>query len=125
MYDYMETVKADVREWIDENMPENTEERLLEDEVYDECWVDDSVTGNASGSYTFSRYEAKQHFFEDDNVQDYLRNMCDEGFTSMEEIGACVASDDWENWMYSSVVGVSVKQYMKYILNCLMIERSG
>lgn len=96
MYDYMETVKADVREWIEENMPENTEERLLEDEVYEECWVDDSVTGNASGSYTFSRYEARENFFGDDNVQDYLRNMCDEGFTSMEEIGACVCSDDWE-----------------------------
>ena len=96
MYDYMETVMADVREWLDDNAPDNTEEQLTEKEVYDECWVDDSVTGNASGSYTFSRYEAKQNFMQDDNVQDYLRNMCDEGFTSMDEIGAYVVSDDWE-----------------------------
>ena len=30
------------------------------------CWIDDGVTGNGSGSYTFNRYEAEE------NVKDLI-----------------------------------------------------
>ena len=33
----------------------------LEERLHDDLWVDDSVTGNGSGSYTFNRYEAEQN----------------------------------------------------------------
>lgn len=29
--------------------------------VYDELWIDDSVTGNGSGSYTFNSYKAEEN----------------------------------------------------------------
>lgn len=68
MYDYEMAVRDDVKQAIEENY---TEDEIIQhlaedrdgwqDELYDDLWVDDSVTGNASGSYTFNSYEAEQN----------------------------------------------------------------
>lgn len=59
-YDYLENVKEDVRNYIEENKivvtSSNREE--VEQELNDTLFVNDSVTGNASGSYTFSTWQA-------------------------------------------------------------------
>lgn len=62
MYDYLEAVKNDVKEYIDENInvADYTKEELEED-LYERCWIADSVTGNASGSYTFNAYQAGEN----------------------------------------------------------------
>ena len=75
-YDYREAVKADVKEWIEENgIPEdlgiydNAEEYLWET-----LWTADSVTGNASGSYTFSRAKAEENLADNEDLaQEALR----------------------------------------------------
>lgn len=48
-YDYYETVKKDIRQYIEDNEIDinNIDIEALESEL----WVADSVTGNASGSY--------------------------------------------------------------------------
>lgn len=60
-YDYLENVKEDVRNYIEENKivvtSSNREE--VEQELNDTLFVNDSVTGNASGSYTFSTWQAE------------------------------------------------------------------
>lgn len=68
-YDYLENVKEDVRNYIEENKivvtSSNREE--VEQELDDTLFVNDSVTGNASGSYTFSTWQAEEnlcHNFE-------------------------------------------------------------
>lgn len=63
MYNYFENVKEDVKNYIKENDIEITEENReeIEQNLYDDLFVEDSVTGNASGSYTFSTYEAEQN----------------------------------------------------------------
>lgn len=68
-YDYLENVKEDVRNYIEENKivvtSSNREE--MEQELNDTLFVNDSVTGNASGSYTFSAWQAEEnlcHNFE-------------------------------------------------------------
>lgn len=60
-YDYEQAVKDDVRYWIDEHIDFDDWDDWddLRDHVYDECWVDDGVTGNASGSYTFNAWRAE------------------------------------------------------------------
>lgn len=67
-YDYLEAIKSDVLEAISERYSvEDTALRLLndradfEEELNDLLWNDDSVTGNASGSYTFSTYRAEEY----------------------------------------------------------------
>lgn len=65
MYDYEMAVREDVQQAIEDNYTEDEIiQHLAEDrdgwqeELYDDLWVDDSVTGNASGSYTFNSYTA-------------------------------------------------------------------
>ena len=119
MYNYRESVVADVRNWIEDNKGEleGMCPELVEDFLYDTLWVDDSVTGNASGSYTMCRYEARQNFFEDCDSEDYLDQMVDEGFTSREEIGKAICAGDWERldvtircWLLGEAVAEVVRE---------------
>ena len=69
-YNYIENVKEDVKTAILDNY---TKEEIknafksleardeLYEKLYDDLWIDDSVTGNASGSYTFSTYKAEEN----------------------------------------------------------------
>ena len=61
-YNYLEAVTNDAKAAILENMDmwewHNREE--LEEIANDSLWVDDSVTGNGSGSYWFSTYKAEE-----------------------------------------------------------------
>lgn len=63
MYDYREAVKDDVLEYINNEINFEDFDTLedLEEYLNDELWTVDSVTGNASGSYTFSTYEAEEN----------------------------------------------------------------
>ena len=58
-YDYYEAVKEDIWEWLDDN--KNYISSYDYDDLYDRLWGADSVTGNGSGSYTFSEYQAEQN----------------------------------------------------------------
>lgn len=63
-YNYLETVTADVLAYIKEeiNLDEWKGNRDgLEEKLNDELWTVDSVTGNASGSYTFNTWEAEEN----------------------------------------------------------------
>ena len=69
-YNYLENVKEDVKTAILDNC---TKEEIknafksleardeLYEKLYDDLWIDDSVTGNASGSYTFNSYQAEEY----------------------------------------------------------------
>lgn len=104
MYNYKEAIRADVKNWIDDNHEElkGMSQELVEDFLYDTLWVDDSVTGNASGSYTMSKYEARENFFGDCDSEEYLDQMTDEGFTSREAIGKAICESNWE-WLDVSI----------------------
>ena len=81
-YDYREVVKEDVIEQIKDGYKENSlrlykeEGRdALEEYLNDELWVDDQVTGNASGSYTFNTWEAEENLCHQMSL---LEEACDE-----------------------------------------------
>lgn len=83
MFNYNEAVKADVMEYITENYTAEELKEKLEDkesfseELNDTLWIEDGVTGNGSGSYTFSRAAAKDYVTEDpDTVLEAVRELC-------------------------------------------------
>lgn len=96
MNNYLAQVKDDVNEYINNeiNLEEyrgNREE--LEEQLNDDLWIVDSVTGNGSGSYTFNRAEALEHVMNDfDTVTEALEEFC----TPAEEIAKKFLEQDWE-----------------------------
>ena len=63
-YNYLEAITSDVLDYIKEkiNLDEWKGNREgLEKKLNDELWTVDSVTGNASGSYTFNTWEAEEN----------------------------------------------------------------
>lgn len=62
-YNYLEQVKADVKEWITDHEITVTEgnREEVEQQLNEDLWTADSVTGNGSGSYTFSRWQAEEN----------------------------------------------------------------
>lgn len=66
-YNYLESVKEDIRIHIGENYTEEEQKEKIQDretweeELNDELWVNDNVTGNASGSYTFNTWRAEEN----------------------------------------------------------------
>ena len=74
MYNYLESMKDDIREYLEEeqrmgylDMADYTNDDgtlnrdALEEKLNDDLWVCDSVTGNASGSYTFNAFTAEEY----------------------------------------------------------------
>lgn len=64
MYNYCEAVKDDVREYIENEINLNEwkgNRERLEEKLNDDLWTCDSVTGNASGSYTFNTWKAEEN----------------------------------------------------------------
>ena len=75
-YNYLENVTADAKQAILENMNDwNFSDREeLEEIANDNLWADDSVTGNGSGSYTFSTWQAEENLCHN---MDELADACD------------------------------------------------
>lgn len=62
-YNYRNAVTADILDYIRENHDtfDFTDREALESTLHDDLWLCDSVTGNASGSYTFSTWQAEEN----------------------------------------------------------------
>ena len=85
-YNYLEQVTEDAKEAILENIEywDFTDREELEEVAHDELWVDDSVTGNGSGSYFFSTWKAEEALCHN---LDLLNEACEE---FGEDIGEAV-----------------------------------
>ena len=61
-YNYFESIKEDVKNYINNNIDlKEYERKELKQKLNDDLFFEDSVTGNGSGSYTFNAYEAKEN----------------------------------------------------------------
>lgn len=76
-YNYLEAVTNDAKQKILENLNDwNFSDREeLEEIANDKLWCDDSVTGNRSGSYTFSTWQAEENLCHN---MDKLEEACNE-----------------------------------------------
>lgn len=98
-FNYIEAVTDSVVDFIynevDSTEYENRES--LSEFLNDELLCCDSVTGNASGSYTFSRYKAQQFVMADqDTVMEALKEFCVDAETIAENFLR-------QNWEYFDV----------------------
>ena len=84
-YNYHSAIREDVRNYIIENdIKVTTSNRTeIEEQLRDDLWCDDSVTGNGSGSYTFNAWKAEENICHN---YDLLVEMCAELGGDMGEI---------------------------------------
>lgn len=95
-YDYREAMEQDIREAIEENYDLNEwrgNREGLEVKLNDDLWIDDSVTGNASGSYTFNSYLAGEYVKE--NI-DLCKEMINEFCIDAATVGEKFLDEEWE-----------------------------
>ena len=101
-YNYFEVVKYDVKEYIlDHDVKVTTSNREdLEQSLYDDMFISDSVTGNASGSYTFNTWKAEE-------------NLC-HNWDLMEEAGNELG--------YDSDVLARGAEYLDVMIRCYLLS---
>lgn len=122
-YNYYDSMREDIIDAISDNMtlPElidalkNDSERLCEN-INAACWIDDSVTGNASGSYTFNRLTAREYVL--DNM-DLLHDAMNEFGCESSEVGEHFINEDWE-WFDVVIRCVILSCVIDTLVNDLM-----
>lgn len=65
-YNYLDAVKEDVKEYIKNeiNVKDFENRTELEEKLNEDCFLEDSITGNASGTYTFSTWDAYENLYQ-------------------------------------------------------------
>ena len=103
-YNYMEAVKEDVKNYIDSEINFEDFDSLeeLEEQLNDELWTEDSVTGNASGSYTFNRVTAENYV---NSNKELVNEMVDE-FDCKKQVCDWYLNDNFES------IDVSIRCYL-------------
>lgn len=110
-YNYYEAIKEDVITYIKDNYTieeqlenlDNRDEWL--EKLNDDLWIEDSVTGNASGSYTFSTYKAKEYVMDNIEIlKEALSEFCDESKSIVEKF----LNEQWEYF------DVTIRCYLLY-----------
>ena len=104
--EYIEQIQNDLMEIYGDQLkailqaPEQDQDNLLY-EIEDKAFCNDSITGNASGSYTFNAYEARSNVEDaEDVIQDLINDYCIDAKTIAEKIF------NWEYW------DVSIRCYL-------------
>ena len=107
-YNYLEAIKDDVIEYINENINlDEVESRdELEEQLNDDLWAEDSVTGNGSGSYTFDRHKSYENVQGDPDAMDYIRDLVSEYGVEAETVAEKFLDEDYEYW------DVSIRCYL-------------
>ena len=89
MYDYLEQVTADVRDYVEQeiDLTEWAGDRDgLEEKLNDDLWTADSVTRNASGSYYCNAWRAEEALSHNwDLLAEALREFGQDGTDVLEQ----------------------------------------
>lgn len=115
-YNYLENIKNDIIEYIKERK-EELEIDLKEgqfnfDALYDDMFIADEITGNASGSYTFNTWQAEENLLHN---QDLL-------LEALEEFGYFNSVDD----MNSSIRNIRDKgaEWCDVTIRCYLLGQA-
>lgn len=73
-----------------------TAEEIMDiDSIHESCWIDDAVTGNASGSFYFNSWSAMEAVVDIDAIG-VLNEAVQDGLVGKERVADCLLDYDWE-----------------------------
>ena len=106
-YDYERAVKNDIRQYLEENWEKG--KRITDEDrmtLHDDMFVADSVTGNGSGSYTFSTWQAEENVCHNlDLLGEALDEFCTDSATLREKLSGEWADVTIRCYMLGQVEG--------------------
>jgi hypothetical protein len=107
-YNYLEAMVDDIKDYIDANinLDEFEDRQELEEKLNDDLWVEDSVTGNGSGSYTFDRHKSYENVQGDPDAMDYIRDLVSDFGVDAETVAEKFLDEDYDYW------DVSIRCYL-------------
>lgn len=94
-YNYEAEMINDIKSYLEDEkeLYAGLDREELEEKLCYDLWVEDSVTGNASGSYTFCSATAKEYVTENIELcKDALEEFCVESSTIADKF----LNEDWE-----------------------------
>lgn len=102
--EYIEQMRDDIIEYVKDNdiditASDGSVNRDAIDELYDDFFMEDSVTGNGSGSYTFSSAKAHENII---GAEDVIRELCEEWDIDKGDLVGHFLNEDWE-WFDVSI----------------------
>lgn len=105
-YNYILAMEDDIRDHIECECDLTDYDNMdgAYNELYDALWVDDSVTGNASGSYTFNRYKAEEYLCHNMDLLEYACNDFGQSLGDAVERGAEYCDVTIRCYLLSSVL---------------------
>ncbi len=103
-YNYYSDMKDSIENYIDSDFDFSsvTDIDEMSEKLNDDLWVDDSVTGNGSGSYTFNRWKAQQYVMN--NI-----DLVQEAFTEFDQ------KERFTDWFFDNnfeAIDVTVRCYL-------------
>ena len=108
MYNYRDAIRKDVVDYVRDHYDaaslKDWSRDALEQELNDALWIEDSVTGNASGSYTCNADKAREYVTEDRDAENHIRELIAEFGMDAKTIADHLF--DWEYW------DVSIRCYL-------------
>lgn len=87
-YDYRKQVKSDIEDYINNqvNMSDYSSREEMEQDLNDKLFLEDSVTGNASGSYTCNAWKAEEYLCHNlDLLKEACESFVDDGFVILNK----------------------------------------
>lgn len=136
-YDYRKNLIEDIKRVLEDEQEsyKDLEREELEEKLNEDLFIDDSVTGNGSGSYTFNRYEAEENISHN---MDLLKETCEEfgsnPFELLENpeaadvsircylLGECIAEVLEEYFSEKTKKAIKVTKKVDYIKNGVVID---
>lgn len=117
-YNYMKAMTEDIREYIknEVTLSNFSDREELEEYLNDTLWTEDSVTGNASGSYTINTYRAEEYICHNLGL---LKKACEE-FECTEK-----ALENGAEWCDVTIRCYLLDQAIAEVLDDILNEREN
>ena len=111
-YNYFESIKEDVKDYINNNIDLKEYEREeLEQKLNDDLFVDDTVTGNRSGSYTFCTYEAEENLCHNMDLLKDAADYFEQNLGDLVEQGAEVCDVTIRCYLLPQAISEALDEY--------------
>lgn len=92
IYNYLDVMVEDIKDYIKDRYEYMSE--IDKDVLYDDLFCEDSVTGNASGSYTFNSYQVRENVYGNEEL---LKEVCREFGVDGAQLAEHMFDYEWQD----------------------------